>query len=171
MSILNLTEELPNLSMLSWISITTLTVLVLTPFVWTFSTNRVRNKMAVISQTAFYMHVSEWNVWLSNKICLKCVPCVLIDNMKALVQITGRKDGSPLSDPMITQFTDAYTVALLRPKELNIMFVDGRKLCSRKHLILSYPWQKVNLDTDVVIKLKVMFMPMRTSIQKMLTDP
>ena len=50
------------------------------------------------------------NIWISNKISLKYVPWGLIDNMAALVQIMAwRRPGhTPLFEPMLTQFTDAY---------------------------------------------------------------
>ena len=49
---------------------------------------------------------------MSNKISLKYVPWCLINNMPALVQMMAwRHPGDkPLSEPMVTQFTDAYTV-------------------------------------------------------------
>ena len=48
------------------------------------------------------------NIWISNKISLKYVPWGLIDSMSALVQImVWRRPGDkPLSEPMLTQFTD-----------------------------------------------------------------
>ena len=50
------------------------------------------------------------NIWISNKIYLKCVPWGLIDNMSALVQIMAwrRPGDKPSSKPMLIQFTDAY---------------------------------------------------------------
>ena len=50
------------------------------------------------------------NVRISNEISLKYVPWGLIDNMSALVQIMAwrRPGDKPLSEPMLTQFTDAY---------------------------------------------------------------
>ena len=47
---------------------------------------------------------------MSNKISLKYVSWGLIDNMSALVQIMARRcpGDKPLSEPMLTQFTDAY---------------------------------------------------------------
>ena len=50
------------------------------------------------------------DVWISNEISLKFVPIGLIDNKSALVQVmawrwTGDK---PLTEAMLTQFTDAY---------------------------------------------------------------
>ena len=50
------------------------------------------------------------NIWISNKISLKYIPWCLTDNIPALVQIMAwRRPGTkPLSEPMLTQFTDAY---------------------------------------------------------------
>ena len=50
------------------------------------------------------------NIWTSNKMSLKYVPWVLIDSMTALVQIMAwcRPGDKPLSEPMLTQFIDAY---------------------------------------------------------------
>ena len=49
------------------------------------------------------------NIWISNKIWLKYIPCGQIDSMSALVQIMAwrRPGDKPLSEPMLTQFTDA----------------------------------------------------------------
>ena len=49
------------------------------------------------------------NIWISNKISLKYVPWVLIDNMSALVQIMawGRPGDKLLSETILTHFTDA----------------------------------------------------------------
>ena len=50
------------------------------------------------------------NIWISNKISSKYVPWVLIDSMSALVRtMTWRPPGDkPLSEPMLTHFTNAY---------------------------------------------------------------
>ena len=50
------------------------------------------------------------NVWISNKISLKFVPKGPINNIPALVQIMAwrRIGDKPLSEPMLTQFTDAF---------------------------------------------------------------
>ena len=50
------------------------------------------------------------NVWISINISLKFVPKGLINNIPALVQIMAwRRTGvKPLSEPMVTQFNDAY---------------------------------------------------------------
>ena len=49
------------------------------------------------------------NIWMSNEISLKYVPWDVIDRMPALVQIMAwrRPGDKPLSEPMLTQFTDA----------------------------------------------------------------
>ena len=50
------------------------------------------------------------NVWISIEISLKVVPKCLINNIPALVQIMAwrRPGDKPLSEPMMTQFHDAY---------------------------------------------------------------
>ena len=50
------------------------------------------------------------NIWSSNKISLKYVPWGVISNMSALVQMMAwRQIGyKPLSEPMLTRFTDIY---------------------------------------------------------------
>ena len=50
------------------------------------------------------------NIRISNKISLKCDLWGLIDNMSALVKIIAwcRPGNKPLSEPMLTQFTEAY---------------------------------------------------------------
>ena len=53
------------------------------------------------------------NVWISLKISLKCVPTVRINrinNIPALAQIMAwcRIGDKPLSEPMLTRYTDAY---------------------------------------------------------------
>ena len=50
------------------------------------------------------------NIWISKKISLKYIPYGQINNMRALVQIMAwRLPGDkPLSETMLTQFTDAY---------------------------------------------------------------
>ena len=49
-------------------------------------------------------------VWISIKISLKFVPKVPIDNIPALVQVMAwrRIGNKPLSEPMLTRFSDAY---------------------------------------------------------------
>ena len=50
------------------------------------------------------------NVWIPIKISLKFVPKSQINNISALVQIMAwrRTGDKPLSEPMMTQFNDAY---------------------------------------------------------------
>ena len=50
------------------------------------------------------------NVWIPNKISLKFVHEGPINNISALVQILARRriGDKPLSEPMMTQFNDAY---------------------------------------------------------------
>ena len=50
------------------------------------------------------------NFWISNKISLKYVPWDLMNTMWALVQIMAwhHPGDRPLSEPTLTQFTDAY---------------------------------------------------------------
>ena len=50
------------------------------------------------------------NIWILNDISLKYVPWSPIDNMSAWVQIMAwrRPGDKPLSEPMLTQLTDAY---------------------------------------------------------------
>ena len=50
------------------------------------------------------------NVWIPIEISLKFVPKALINNIPALVQIMAwrRTGDKPLSEPMMTQFKDAY---------------------------------------------------------------
>ena len=50
------------------------------------------------------------NLWILNEISLKCVSCGLIDNKATLVQIMAwyRTGNKPLSEAMLTCFTDAY---------------------------------------------------------------
>ena len=56
---------------------------------------------------------SNENVLIPNKISLKYITWGPIDNMSALVQITAwrRPGDKPLSEPLLTQFTDAYELA------------------------------------------------------------
>ena len=68
------------------------------------------DKIAAISQMIFQMHFHEWNFFILIRISLEVVPRGLTDDNLTLVQImawhhTGDK---PLSEPMLTQFTDTY---------------------------------------------------------------
>ena len=68
------------------------------------------DEIAAILQTLF----SDGFSWMKNlyfiKISLKFVPKGPIDNNPAMVQIMAwcRIGNKPLSEPMLTQFTDAY---------------------------------------------------------------
>ena len=69
------------------------------------------DKMAdILADYIFKRIFLNENIWISNKISLKYVPWGLIENMLALVQIMAwrRTGDKPLSEPMLTQFTDAY---------------------------------------------------------------
>ena len=50
------------------------------------------------------------NVWISNKISLKFVPCGQIDDKSALVRTVAwcRTDDKPLSEPTMADLTDTY---------------------------------------------------------------
>ena len=66
--------------------------------------------MATIFQRHFKRIFLNENVWILINISLKFVPKGPINNISALIQImawrlTGDK---PLSEPMMTQFNDAY---------------------------------------------------------------
>ena len=67
------------------------------------------DKMAVISQTMLSDAISSEKFCILIKISPKFVPKGLIDNNPALVQIMAwhRTGDKPLSEPMLTQFTDA----------------------------------------------------------------
>ena len=70
-----------------------------------------RDKMAAVFQTTFSnAFFFNENVQISIKISLKFVPKGHIHNIPALVQIMAwRQPGDkPLSEPMLTQFTDAH---------------------------------------------------------------
>ena len=56
-------------------------------------------------------HFCEWKYFKEIYLKFKCVLWVLFDNMSALVQIMAwrRPGDKPLFEPMLTQFTDAYT--------------------------------------------------------------
>ena len=59
------------------------------------------------------------NVWISIKISLKFVPKGPINNIPALVRIMAwrRTGDKPLSEPMMTQYNDAY----MRPQWVNMV--------------------------------------------------
>ena len=56
------------------------------------------------------MRFREWNICILIKISLKFVPKGPIDNNPAFVEtmIRRRIGDKPLSEPMLTRFTDAY---------------------------------------------------------------
>ena len=70
-----------------------------------------RNKIDSIVQTTFSnaIFLNE-NYWIPIKISLKFVPKGQINKIPALVQIMAwrRTGDKPLSEPMLTQFNDAY---------------------------------------------------------------
>ena len=69
-------------------------------------THPTLDKMAFISQTTF----SNKKFCIAIKISLKFVPDGPIDNSPALVEVMAwrRTGDKPLSEPMLSQFTDAY---------------------------------------------------------------
>ena len=69
------------------------------------------DKMTAITQTTFSNAFnSNRSIWISSKTSLKFVPKGPINSIPALIQImASRRPGDrPLSEPMLTQFTDAY---------------------------------------------------------------
>ena len=77
----------------------------------TLSTHLSLDKMAAISQTAFsYAFLMNEKLHILIRISLKFVPKCPIDDISALVQVMAwRQTGNkPLSEPMLSQFTDAY---------------------------------------------------------------
>ena len=67
-------------------------------------------KMAAISQMYFQIQFRGWKVCFLIKISLKFVPKVSIENNPALVVIMAwyRIGDKPLSEPMLTRFSDTY---------------------------------------------------------------
>ena len=65
---------------------------------------------AILTDDTFKCIFVIENVWISIKISLKFVPNGPINNIPPLVQlIAWRRPGDkPLSEPMLTRFTDAY---------------------------------------------------------------
>ena len=68
------------------------------------------DKMVATLQTMFQMRFDKWKVLIFIKISQKFAPMDVIDNNQALVWIMAwrRVGDKPLSEPMLTQFTDAY---------------------------------------------------------------
>ena len=66
--------------------------------------------MATIFQKHFKWIFLNKNVWILINISLKFVPKGPINNISALIQIMAwrRTGDKPLSEPMMTQFNDAY---------------------------------------------------------------
>ena len=66
--------------------------------------------MDAISQTTFSSAFLNENILILIQISLKFVPKGSINNILALVQIMAwrRTGDKPLSEPMMTQFNDAY---------------------------------------------------------------
>ena len=71
---------------------------------------RLRQNRRHFVDDAFKCNFLNENVWIPIKIWLKFVPKGLINNIAALVQIMAwrRTGDKPLSEPMMTQFNDAY---------------------------------------------------------------
>ena len=64
----------------------------------------------------FQMHFHEWKFCILIRTSLKFVPNGPINNIPALVQIMAccLIGAKPLSEPILTQFTNAYTVVLIK---------------------------------------------------------
>ena len=65
---------------------------------------------AILADSIFQCIFLNKKVWILLKISIKFDPKVRINNILALVQIMAwRQPGDkPLSEPMLSQFTDAY---------------------------------------------------------------
>ena len=65
---------------------------------------------AILADDIFKCIILNENVRISIKISLKFVPKCPINNIPVLVQILAwrRPGDKPLSEPMLTRFTDAY---------------------------------------------------------------
>ena len=65
---------------------------------------------AILADNIFKCIFLNENVWISLKISLKFAPEVRINNIPALVQIMAwrRTGDKPLSEPMLSRFTDAF---------------------------------------------------------------
>ena len=65
---------------------------------------------AILADNIFNCIFFNENVWIPIQISLKYVPRSPIDNKPALVQVMAwhRTGNKPLSEPMLTRFTDAY---------------------------------------------------------------
>ena len=65
---------------------------------------------AIFPDDIFKCNFLNENAWISIKISLKFVPKGPINNIPALVQLMAwrRAGDKPLSEPIMTQFNDAY---------------------------------------------------------------
>ena len=74
------------------------------------NTLRPRQNGRHFADDIFKCNFMNENVWIPIKISLKFVPEGPINNISALVQIMAwrRIGDKPLSEPMMTQFNDAY---------------------------------------------------------------
>ena len=79
---------------------------------WCQSVNSLkpRQNRRYFADDVFKCNFLNGNVWIQIKISLKFVPKGPINNVSALVQIMAwhRTGNKPLSEPMMTQFNDAY---------------------------------------------------------------
>ena len=75
-----------------------------------FNSLRPRQNRRHFADDVFKCNLLNENVWIPIKISLKFVPNGPINNIPALVQIMARRrtGDKPLSEPMMTQFNDAY---------------------------------------------------------------
>ena len=71
---------------------------------------RPRQNRCHFADDVFKWYFMNENVWIPIKLSLKSVPKGPINNIPALVQIMAwrRTGDKPLSEPMMTQFNDAY---------------------------------------------------------------
>ena len=81
----------------------------------TYLTHWGEDKIPPSHRQHFWMHFHEQKVLFLIPLSLKFVPNVPIDNKSALVQVmVWRQIGDkPLSEPILTQFTDAYMRSLV----------------------------------------------------------
>ena len=78
--------------------------------IWLFNSLRPRQNKRHFADDVFKCNFMKENFWIPIKISLKFVPEGPINNISALVQIMAwrRIGDKPLSEPMMTQFNDAY---------------------------------------------------------------
>ena len=76
----------------------------------TLNSLRPRQNKRHFADDVFKCNFLNGNVWIPIKISLKFVPKSPINNISALVQIMAwrRTGDKPLSEPMVTEFNDAY---------------------------------------------------------------